>query len=147
MGNRNALRRWFDIFSFGAFGAIAVVASAALLFQRHSFFTAILIGVLWASVAHGLAWGLAEVVAPAWVIQRRQRLVSRLEDWRKPVGRYFSERLRASEKEPWKSPRARRRIRLLGAFLTAFWLLVAAALVWLPGLLDSLFSRLPQPIR
>lgn len=142
MARSNALRRRFDIFNLASFGVIAFIALVILLLRKHSFLTAIVVGIGWAGVAHGLAWGIAEVLAPGWVIQWRQRLISGIEDWRKPVGRYFSEKLDATGEEPWKNSRARRRIRSLGTLLTALWLATAVVLILIPGLLDRLYSAL-----
>jgi hypothetical protein len=62
-------------------------------------------------------------------------------DFRQPVGNYFSDRLAITGSEPWKSPVARSRVRLLGALLTVIWLAILAVLVWLPPDLDALFLR------
>jgi hypothetical protein len=138
----NSLRRRFDIFTLGSAGAITIIATSILLFERHTVFTAILVGICWAGVAHGLAWGLAEVVAPGWVLEWRHRLISGNEGWRKPVGQYFSVRFGALGQEPWKSPIARSRLRSVGILLAGFSGVVAAALLLIPGLLDQLFSTL-----
>lgn len=142
MASDNAFSRRFDIFNYASFGAITVVAVVALLLQRHSLGTAIVVGIGWAGVAHGLGWGTAEVIAPGWVIRWRQRLISGIEDWRRPIGQYFSERFHATGDEPWRDASARRRVRFLGMALTAFWLAVAVGLIWIPDRLDRFYSGL-----
>ena len=142
MASGNALRRRFDMLSFASFGVIACLALVSLIFQKHNFLTAAVVGIGWAGVAHGLAWGLAEIFAPGWVIQWRQRLISGDRGLHETVGRYFSEKLNATGDEPWKAASARRRLRLLGTFLTGFSLTVAAALIWIPEPLDRLYSAL-----
>jgi len=89
-----------------------------------------------------LAWGLAEIFAPGWVIQWRQRLISRDRGLHETVGQYFSEKLNATSDEPWKQPSARRRLRLLGTFLAGFSLTVAVVLIRIPEPLDKLYSAL-----
>ncbi len=143
MGAANdQISRRFDVFSLLSAGGIAVVAFAILLGQRHSFVTALVVAMAWAGAVQGLAWGLAEVIAPGRVIRWRQRLISGHQDWRYPVGQYFSKKFDVLGPEPWKNPIARRRIRLLGLFLTATGIGLAAILVWIPGMLDNLVAGL-----
>lgn len=132
--------RRFNLFSLLSAGGIALIAFAILLRQRHSLVTAVVVALAWAGAVQGLGWGLAEVIAPGRVIRWRHRLIPGQQDWRYPVGQYFSKKFDVLGPEPWKNPIARRRIRLLGLFLTITGIGLAAVLVWIPGVLDNLVA-------
>jgi len=141
----NALRRRFDIatyFSYVIFTAIAIVV---VLLLRHSVVTAVVAGMAWGAAPQGLAWGLADAIAPGWVIRWRQRLIANTGDMRKPVGDYFSNLFATTGDEPWTSRQARFRIRALGVALTVFWVAWMALVVWVLPFADSLWANLtPQ---
>jgi len=138
------LRRTFDVVSIGSYVLTAIVAVIVLLALHHNFFTAFVVGMAWGAVPQGLAWGLAELVAPGWVIRWRQKLIGGAGDVRKPVGDYFSRLFATTGPEPWTSAEARKRVRTLGVGLTVFWVVCLWLLVWLPPHLDSLLVLAPQ---
>lgn len=137
----NSLRRTYNIAALGSFAVVGASAFTILLVLHRTVATALIVGLSCGAVPQGLGWGVAELLAPGWVIRWRQSLISGTTDYRKAVGDYFSDRFAITGSEPWKSPVARKRVRLLGALLTAIWLAIVAVLVWLPPYLDAFFMR------
>jgi len=141
----NALRRKFDIATYVSYVIFAAIAMVVVLFLRHSVLTAIVAGMAWGAAPQGLAWGVADAIAPGWVIRWRQRLIADAGDIRKPVGDYFSDMLAVTGDEPWTSRKARFRIRVLGVGLTAFWVVWTALLVWVLPFADTLWTNVIPP--
>jgi hypothetical protein len=135
------MRRTFDMATFATYMVTAGVAFALLLALHHSFMAAFIAGIAWGAVPQGLAWGLAELIAPGSVIRWRHKLLAGDGDIRKPVGDYFSRLFATTGPEPWESNIARRRVRALGVGLTAFWLACIALLLWIPPFLDAHLPR------
>jgi len=67
--------------------------------------------MVWGAVPQGLAWGLAELISPGWVIHWRHKLIAGAGDIRKPVGDYFSAVSATTGPEPSKSDTARTGVR------------------------------------
>jgi hypothetical protein len=140
MASSNPDRSRYNLLAFGSMGVVGVFAVAALLLLHHNLVTAVLLGFAWALVSQGIAWGVAELVVPGWVLKWRARLIAGTTDWRKPVGEYFSQKFEATGAEPWTNPQAIKRIRLLGMGLTTVWLMIVGLLLWMPPILDKLYG-------
>ena len=104
---------------------------------HHKLITALIAGDAWTLLAQGLAWSVAELVAPRWVLDWRQRLTAEPPNWRKPVEDYFSEKVLSANS--WTSPQSQRKVRLLGVGLIGGWLTIGVLLIWIPNYADSHF--------
>jgi hypothetical protein len=133
----NRARLTYNVISFGSIVLITAIAFVILVGQDNNPVTSIFVALGWGIVPVGLAWGVAETVAPSWVIRLRARLITGVNDWRKPVGDYFSKKFATTGPEPWRGAVARHRVRLLGVALTTFWVLFIGLLLWLPSHLDA----------
>lgn len=132
----------YYLVSAGAFVGLGLLGVAGLLLGGHSLLTALIAGSGWALIAQELAWGLAEIVAPGWVIRWRQSAISVDRGWLKRVGQYFSHKVGSVGPEPWKDPIVRRRVRLVGVVLTITSVMEALVIVILLSPLDNLWAAL-----
>jgi hypothetical protein len=137
----------FDLVTIASYVVAASQALVILLTLHHSLVTAFIVGMALGAVPQGLAWGVAELIVPGWVIRLRQRLIAAVGDIRKPVGDYFSRVFATTGPEPWTTPVARNRVRIFGVGLTVFWIGCIAVLVWVPAYLDAFFGSITYMLR
>ena len=136
----NQLRRRFTIWTLVLLVVAGASAYLVLVALGNSPPAAGLLSAGWAGVPQGLAWAIAEVAAPGWVIRWRERLIAGESGARGNVGAAFSKLLAISGDEPWRTQDARRRTRALGLALIVLWIGIAALLAWLAGPVDSWYA-------
>jgi hypothetical protein len=127
--SNNPARRMYNVIAFGSLVAGLGIAFVVLYLLHHSLFISLAAAFCWGIAPLGLGWGVAELTAPGWVIGWRERMLSGVE--KNPLADYFSKRFGISGSEPWTSPIALRRVRLLGIALTTFWLGWVTLLLWI----------------
>jgi hypothetical protein len=127
----NQARLGYLVLNAGTLLLVAIAITALALRGRPPWF-AFGAGTLLGLVPTGLLFGVTEMVASASVIRWREGMMSRDNDaLRIRVGAQFSKWLAIAGPRPWESPIARLRVRLLGLALTAFWVVVAVAALWI----------------
>ena len=127
--SNNPARRKYNLIAFGSLAVGFGLAMVALHLLHYSLVIALVGGFCWGIVPLGLGWGVAELTAPAWVIDWRERMISGA--GRRPLADSFSRWFAISGPEPWKSPTALKRVRVLGIALTIFWLAWVVLLLWI----------------
>ena len=111
---------------------MVAIAIASLALKGNPPWFAVGGGMLLGLVPPGLLFGVTEMVAPGFVIRRREEAMSH-HDYgkRRRVADQFSKWLAIAGPRPWESPIARVRVRMLGLALTVFWVVVAATAIWI----------------
>lgn len=138
----NRESRRFNILAFALLLLVVGVGTALLVLKGHNLGAAVTVAGIWAAAVQGLAWGVAELLAPGWVIRWRERLIAGNSGILKGVGDHFSRALAIEGPSPWESQIARRRIRRSGLVLTLVWVAATVASVFFLGPLDSFYSTL-----
>jgi hypothetical protein len=136
--SHNVPRRLFYVLLFCYWGLFAAAAFVALLLTHHTVFTATFVGLAWGILPQGLAWGLADLIAPRWTHEWSERLSAPMNDWRKTTGTLMLVSIGVSD--PTTGLPILRRLRIMGAALTVFWLATAALLLWIPSPMDTLWE-------
>jgi len=108
-----------------------------LLRQGHAPAAALGVGVLLGLLPKGVIGGLSAVMAPGWVIRRRERTIAENASWRRPIHGLYSQALAIEGPHPWDSSTARQRVRLYGLVRAAVCLLGMGVLVLILPLMDQ----------
>jgi hypothetical protein len=115
---------------------VADVAFIVLLRLTQSIAASLAVGLGWGALPKGLAWSLADLVAPNWTISLRRKFAISVVDG-DAIRQLIWSRLESRSKA-LNDRSSRSDLRLLGASTLAFWLVWVALLIWLPSRLASL---------
>lgn len=133
-------RRRFNLGAILSLLFVGAIAFLVLLRQHHAVATAVFLGFCWGIGPQIAAWGLADLIAPRWVIRWRERLMVGNRPAQAAIGDWVSDRLRAGRLASGHTRETFLRVRLLGAFLLAFAVVFIAVLIWLPPRIDQMVT-------